>query len=159
MDMKKYILLLMAALFLVACGDAETKSKEKEVTTEEQKELTTDEQIKNKITELVEDERGIKINEIKVVENFSDDSDGGYNALIHLVFDIQNRPKTAKGAINAITDRLGANLAGTDGLENATFFWEVPYIHEGDNIIKIGAKQEGGKMYRVEEWYNGHYFE
>ena len=139
--------------------EAEAKKEKDEEESEPKEDLPQDEKIKNTIIDLVEDDSRLKINKIEVVQNFADDSDGGYNALIHLVFDVKNRPKTAKGAIDATTNTLGADLAGTKGLENATFFWEVPYIHEGDNIIKIGAKQEDGKMYRVEEWYNGHYFE
>ncbi len=141
-------------------AEKKKESEEKEVSTEkEDAELTQDEKIKQKITKLAEDEPGIKINKIDVVENHSDESDGGYNALVHLVFDVQNKANTAKGAINANTDSLGSSLAGTEGLENVTFFWEVPYLLEGNNIIKINAEQKDGKMYRVDEWFDGRIFE
>src|SRR5699024_2503836 len=105
-------------------------SKEKKKEKPKKEEPTPDEVIKQKITELVENESGVKINKIDVVENHSDDADGGYNALIHLVLDVKNRAKTAKGAIDANTDRIGSKLAGTEKLENVTFFWEVPYLLE-----------------------------
>lgn len=143
---------------------AEKKEKEKKKAKDDKKEpeskvITQDEKIKDKIKDLAEEKASVKVNKIKVVENFSDDSDGGYNAMVHLVFDVKNRPKTAKDTINAITDSIGANLAGTEELENVTFFWEVPYIREGDNIIKVMAEHRDGNMYRVDEWYNGHYFD
>src|SRR5699024_8361538 len=134
-------------------------SKEKKKKKPKKEEPTPDEVIKQKITELVEDESGVKINKIDVVENHSDDADGGYNALIHLVFDVQNRAKTAKGAIDANTDRIGSKLAGTEKLENVTFFWEVPYLLEDNNIVKINAEQEDGNMYRIDEWYDGRIFD
>lgn len=134
-------------------------SKEKKKKKPKKEEPTPDEVIKQKITELVEDESGVKINKIDVVENHSDDANGGYNALIHLVFDVKNRAKTAKGAIDANTDRIGSKLAGTEKLENVTFFWEVPYLLEDNNIVKINAEQEDGNMYRIDEWYDGRIFD
>jgi len=136
--------------------EQEEKEQEKK---EQQEKETKDKIIKEKIINLVEDESGVKLNKVEVVKNLSDDADGGYNALVHLVFDSKNRAKTAKGAINAVTDKTGANLAGTVGLENVTFFWEVPYLLEDNNIVKINAEQKEDKMYRVDEWFDGRIFE
>lgn len=152
--MKKYIVfaLLILMVVLTACGSDEKEESSSEGT--DQSEV-----ISKSISELVDEEKVVEINEIKVVENHAEESAGGYNAMVHLVFNEKNRANTAKETTNAITDRLGANLSGTEELENITFFWEVPYLLEGDNIIKIEAKHEDEKMYRVDEWYDGRIFE
>ena len=154
---------LVFGFYIGQTSDNEERTEDVEQEPEDEEkpkeEPTPDEVIKQKITELVEDESGVKINKIDVVENHSDDADGGYNALIHLVFDVKNRAKTAKGAIDANTDRLGSELAGTEKLENVTFFWEVPYLLEDNNIVKINAEQEDGNMYRIDEWYDGRIFD
>lgn len=117
-------------------------------------ELTQAEKIKAIAEEIISDFSAVTIKEIKVNEHHED----GYIALVYLSFDRKNRASTAKEMIKMFNNDLGVRMAGTDELVELTTFWEVPYLLEGENIAKANMEQKEGKMYMVEEWFNGNIF-
>jgi len=155
------ILAIIVVIFavMIATGGDDDVAEETSTEPVESEPTETDEAIKEKVEEIASDAYGTELNEIEVVANKADDSAGGYNVLAHLVFDVQNTASTAKETIISTTDSVGAKLAGTEGIENITFFWEVPYLHEGDNVAKINAEHRDGNMVKTDEWFDGRIFE
>lgn len=168
-------LFISLTLFLAACGDeASDTSEEREEPQEEQQETETNEEeeaeepekvelsredeIKAFIAEKVEaDYNSTSIRDIRVNEDAG--TGEGYIVLVDLSFDAKNRPGTAKDMIDMYSSDLAATLAEQEDINEVVSFWEVPYLQESGNIVKIATERSGEGMAFTEQWYDPNIFE
>ncbi|MGH0421947.1 hypothetical protein [Bacillus cytotoxicus] len=101
--------------------------------------------IENKIT-------NADISKIEVNEHLGTQEDGDYIALIHLKYNPKNSKETTLKLIDVYNNEIGAQLAEKKEIQEATIFWEVPYIKEDMNVVKASLQRNGDNMVFKDVW-------
>lgn len=110
--------------------------------------------IEKTIKDRVSDEyRGTVIKKIDINENLGTDDEDDYIVLIHLKWDVKNKPKMTRKMLEMYSDDLAATLAKHTNITEITIFWEVPYHLEGNNVAKMSYSRSGDGMAIGEKWY------
>lgn len=111
--------------------------------------------IEKTIKDRVSDEyRGTVIKKIDINENLGTDDEDDYIVLIHLKWDVKNKPKMTRKMLEMYSDDLAATLAKHTNITEITIFWEVPYHLEGNNVAKMSYSRSGDGMAIGEKWYD-----
>ncbi|WP_060668225.1 hypothetical protein [Oceanobacillus caeni] len=114
-------------------------------------------QIESEAKTYIEDYNDTSIKDIKINEDLG--TGEGYITLVYLSFDAKNTAGTSKDMIEMYSNDLGARLADNKDVNEVTVFWEVPYLHEGDNIAKYNMQRQGDGMAIKEEYFDPNIFE
>lgn len=172
--MKKLLFgtLICSLLILAACGD-NASSAEEEGTNENnasaeennsendnnEAELTREDEIEAFVIEVIEENiNSTDITDIRVNEHQGTDDPDDFLVLIDLTWNVKNRAGTTQEMLEMYNSHIGAKLAKLEDVEEVTIFWEVPYLAEGENIVKANLHRDGENMYFEEHWFNGHIF-
>lgn len=111
-------------------------------------ELDRNSELEKAIRDRVEegDYRKVSVDRITINDNLGHDEEGYYIALVHLVFGVQNREKTANEMMRMYSDDLAATLAnqGINDISEIAVFWEDEYNNRN---LKYAYEYKDGEFY------------
>lgn len=97
-----------------------------------------------------EDFRKTEITEVRVNKDLSVDEER-YIVLVNLRWDVKNKPKMTNEMLQQYSDHLAAKMADFELIYEFVEFWEVPYLKEGDVILKKTYENTGNGMFLKDE--------
>lgn len=151
---KTTALIILIALAIYGCSSGSGELTEPDPTIE----LTPQEAIERAVSDIVADLQATTLQDVKINKHVGTDDPDDFIVLVYLSFDAKNRANTAKRMIDMYNNEIGARLADIAEITEVTTFWEVPYLLEGQNVVKANMERQSSGMVYTDRWYDGRIF-